>query len=155
MKILFVCTGNICRSPLAKGLLEKLVGDASVADRFEIESAGTTGYHVGESPHPGVRNLAEQNGFSLDGMRARQVNPRELREADWIIAMTPSHVEQLVRMDPHVRHRVRLLLDFAEESEQGVHDPYYDGDFEKTYRQVEAGCRGFLDFLLKQPQGTA
>lgn len=147
MRILFVCTGNICRSPLAKGLFEKLAQDEGVAERFEVDSAGTTDYHVGESPHPGVQHLAQERGFSLDG-RARQVTPEELASYDLIVAMSAEHVEQLARMDPDMRDRVRLLLEFVPEATKGVHDPYFDGDFQKTYDQVETGCRGLLDSFL-------
>ncbi|MFB6285373.1 MAG: low molecular weight protein-tyrosine-phosphatase [Candidatus Bipolaricaulia bacterium] len=150
IRILFVCTGNICRSPLAEGLFGKLVEDEGFAHMFEIGSAGTTSFHVGEPPHRGVVHLAQQHGIELDG-RARQVTSgEELETYDWIIGMTPEHVDRLRWMNVDAEDRIRLLLEFADGAQHGaggVHDPYYDGDFQKTYDQVEAGCRGLLQYL--------
>lgn len=150
MKVLFVCLGNICRSPLAEGVFRKFAQQAGVSDRFEVDSAGTSSYHVGESPHPGARHIAAQHGISLDGGYARRITPDDLERFDWLIAMDRSNAEALVRLDPAVRDKVRLLLDFADVGEKDVHDPYYDGSFEWTYRQIEAGCRGLLDHLRQQ-----
>lgn len=153
VRVLFVCTGNICRSPLAEGIFRQLVENRGLSQRFEVDSAGTTSFHVGEPPHRGVARLARKHGVHLDG-RARQVTSGdELESYDWIIGMTPEHTERLQWMNPDAEDRIRLLLDFAGESYSeagGVHDPYYDGDFQKTYDQVEAGCRGLLDHLLEE-----
>ena len=153
IRVLFVCTGNICRSPLAEGLLQRLIEDAGLDERFEVDSAGTTSFHVGEPPHRGVARLARAHGVHLDG-RARQVTSGdELEDYDWIIGMTPEHVERLQWMNPDAQDRIRLLLDFADgadRDEMGVHDPYYDDDFQRTYDQVESGCRGLLDFLRQE-----
>ena len=153
IRVLFVCTGNICRSPLAEGTFNKLIEDAGLADRFEVDSAGTTSFHVGEPPHRGVARLAREHDVPLDG-RARQVTSgNDLERYDWIIGMTPEHTEHLRWMNPDVEDRIRLLLEFAGEphvAAGGVHDPYYDGDFQTTYDQVEAGCRGLLDHLRKE-----
>lgn len=152
IRVLFVCTGNICRSPLAEGIFNKLIEDADIQNRFEVDSAGTTSFHVGEPPHRGVERLARENGVRLDG-RARQITGDELDRYDWIIGMTPEHVERLQWMNVDAHDRIRLLLDFAGEAYSdvgGVHDPYYDGDFQLTYDQVEAGCRGLLDHLIEE-----
>ncbi len=150
IRILFVCTGNICRSPLAEGIFRQLVENESLSERFEVDSAGTTSFHVGEPPHRGVVRLAQQHGIELNG-RARQVTSGEELEAyDWIIGMTPEHVDRLRWMNPDAEDRIRLLLEFAGGAQHGpggVHDPYYDGDFQMTYDQVEAGCRGLLQYL--------
>jgi len=150
IRVLFVCTGNICRSPLAEGVFRRLVDDQGLSERFEVDSAGTTSFHVGEPPHRGVARLAERHGVHLDG-RSRQVSGgEELDDYDWIIGMTPEHTDQLRWMNPEAADRIRLLLEFAGEphaSASGVHDPYYDGDFQMTYDQVAAGCRGLLAHL--------
>ena len=149
LKILFVCLGNICRSPLAEGLFKELLRREGLSERVEVGSAGTSDYHVGEPPHPGVRRLARRHGFSLalDGKRARQLSPQDVRTFDLIVAMDRSNLEEIVAMSPEARAKTRLLLDFAKAREKDVHDPYYTGDFERTYRQVEAGCRGLLEHL--------
>lgn len=147
VKILFVCLGNICRSPLAEGLFQKLAREAGLGDRIEVESAGTSAYHVGEPPHPGVRQLAEQHGFPLDGKRSRQLAPQDLARFDLILALDRQNLEEILMMDPGAGEKTHLLLDFAETDEKDVHDPYYDGDFLKTYEQVEAGCRGLIEHL--------
>ena len=152
IRVLFVCTGNICRSPLAEGIFRKLVDDHGRSEQFEVDSAGTTGFHVGEPPHRGVARLAQAHGVGLDG-RARQVTGEELDDYDWIIGMTPEHIEHLRWMNPDAGDRIRLLLDFAGEPHidaPGVHDPYYDGDFQRTFDQVEAGCRGLLAHLIDE-----
>lgn len=147
MKILFVCLGNICRSPLAEGLFREMLRREGLEGRVEVASAGTSDYHVGEPPHPGVRRLARQYGFSLDGKRARQITSQELRSYDLIVAMDRSNLEEILALEPEARERARLLMDFAPTREKDVHDPYYTGDFERTYRQVEAGCRGLLQHI--------
>jgi len=143
--ILFVCTGNICRSPLAEGVLKRMLAQAGLADRVRVDSAGTTGYHAGEAPHPGVAALAREHGVELDGKRARQVSPEDAEAFDLLIGMTRSHRDALAGAGD----KVRLLADFADFGDPDVHDPYYSGDFEKTYRQVEAGCRGLLEHLKR------
>lgn len=150
MKVLFVCLGNICRSPLAEGLFKELLRKEGLTDRVEVESAATSDYHVGEPPHPEVRRLAEAHGFSLDGKRARQLTPQDLEEFDLVVAMDRSNLEEILAMNPAAEGKTHLLLDFAQVREKDVHDPYYSGGFELTYRQIEAGCRGLLEHLKKR-----
>ncbi len=150
LRILFVCLGNICRSPLAEGLFRKLAQEAGLHDPIEVKSAGTSAYHLDEPPHPGVRQLAREYGFSLDGKRSRQITPEDLQRFDLIIAMDRSNLEDLLAMDPSVREKTHLLLEFAETDEKDVHDPYYNRDFQLTYEQVEAGCRGLIEHLRRR-----
>jgi len=147
LKVLFVCLGNICRSPLAEGLFREMLRREGLEGRVEVDSAGTSDYHVGEPPHPGVRRLARQYGFSLDGKRARQLTAQDLARYDLIVAMDRSNLDEILTLSPEARGKAHLLMDFAKAPEKDVHDPYYTGDFEWTYRQVEAGCRGLLQHV--------
>jgi protein-tyrosine phosphatase len=149
LKILFVCLGNICRSPLAEGLFRRLAEEAGAGDRFEVDSAGTSSYHVGEEPHAGTRRIAEQQGISLDGKRARQVGLDDLENFDLLIAMDRKNAAGLLDLSPAARDKVHLLLDYADVGTKDVHDPYFDGDFERTYRQIEAGCQGLLRHVMQ------
>jgi protein-tyrosine phosphatase len=146
MRILFVCTGNICRSPTAEAVMRKLVDDAGLADEFVIDSAGTGSWHDGDAPHALATDVAAAHGYVLDG-HARGVQPGELVDWDVVVGLDRSHVRELRDMAPDLdsRLKVRLLLDGAE-----VPDPYYGSraDFERTFELIEQGCRELLAQLL-------
>ncbi|MCG0239883.1 MAG: low molecular weight phosphotyrosine protein phosphatase [Firmicutes bacterium] len=150
VRVLFVCLGNICRSPMAEAVFRHLVREAGLEERFEIDSAGLGGWHVGEPPHPGTRAKLEEKGIDQTGLRARQVRREELGTWDYIIAMDEENVAGLRRLGAPP-DRVRLLLEFAPETGmREVPDPWYTGDFDETWRLVEAGCRGLLNYLRQQ-----
>lgn len=154
IKITFVCLGNICRSPMAEAVFTDLVEKEGLADQFEIDSAGTSSYHVGDSAHPGTRRVLRQHGIAGTG-RSRQVNRADLEEADYLIAMDRANASDLHHMARRLPldGRVHLLLDFAPNVRvKDVPDPYYAGNFEDVYRLVEAGCRGLLA-RIKSEQG--
>jgi protein-tyrosine phosphatase len=143
--VLFICLGNICRSPLAEGIFRHLAAPA-ISD-FQIDSAGTGDWHLGEPPHAGSRAVARAHGIDMTGQVSRQVRPEELQDWDWIIAMDSSNQSNLLRMgaDPA---RVRMLLEFAgEDAPSDVPDPYYEGGFERVYDLVHEGCSGLLEWL--------
>lgn len=154
--ILFVCLGNICRSPMAEGVFRQLVTDDGVPHHFRIDSAGTSRYHLGESPHPGTRRILSQHGITYTG-RARQVSPVDLNEFDYLIAMDADNLAELQLMlrssgGPEL-HR---LLDFAADAGvTNVPDPYYTGDFERTYQLVLDGCQGLLAHIRQHHQLNA
>jgi protein-tyrosine phosphatase len=148
-RVLFVCLGNICRSPLAQGVFEKLVNDAGLSDQFEVDSAGTASYHVGNRPHHGSQRVAVSHDISIDEQRSRQLKPSDYETFDWLIAMDESNLNHMRKAAPHLEDRIQLLLDFADHDEKEVHDPFYDDNFARTYHQVEAGCRSFLEYLIK------
>jgi len=147
IRVLFLCTGNICRSPMAEGVFLHLVREAGLQDRFTIDSAGTDHWHVGERVHRGTRKVLAAHGIQYDH-RGRRISRAEVDRWDYIIAMDYSNMHVLERMADGHRGEIGMLLDYA--PELGVHevpDPYYNGRFEEVYRLVEAGCRGLLDHI--------
>jgi protein-tyrosine phosphatase len=152
MRILFVCMGNICRSPTAEGVMRRLLEEEGLADRVEIESAGTGGWHVGQPPDARATLAARRRGVTLDGA-ARQVRPCDFRDFDLVIAMDRSNLRELLALAPDedAAEKVRLLREFdpASSGDLDVPDPFYGGDrgFETVLDLVEAACRGLLDEL--------
>ncbi len=151
-RILFVCTGNICRSPTAEGVFRHLCAEAGVAHAVEADSAGTHGYHVGEPPDERAQAKAAGRGYDLSDQSARRVRERDFHDFDLIVAMDRGHLAQLRRLAPRDgRAEVRLFLDFAGPAHRGrdVPDPYYGGlnGFEDVLDLVEAGARGILAHL--------
>jgi protein-tyrosine phosphatase len=151
IRILFVCTGNICRSPTAEGVFRHVVEQAGLADRIIAESAGTHGYHIGEAPDPRSQAAAAERGYDLSALRARRVERKDFDEFDYILAMDGTHMEILRRLCPprHAR-KLRLFMEFgADPAAREVPDPYYgDGEgFEHVLDLVEGASRGLLDHL--------
>lgn len=148
MRILFVCLGNICRSPTAEGVMRGLVAEQGLAGEFEIESAGTADWHVGHAPDSRAIAAAAQRGVELGGT-ARQVGVADFDRYDLVIAMDRSNREELLRLAPDeaARARVRLLREFGDGAELDVPDPYYgetDG-FEQVLAIVERSCAALLE----------
>ena len=147
-RILFVCLGNICRSPAAEGILRKKAKDRGL-DLY-IESAGTGGWHVGDPPDARMIKTAGKRGYKLDHLRARQVELSDFYTFDYLLAMDLSNQDDLLAMAPPNREcDIRLFLDFASSSERETPDPYYGGDagFEHVLNLLEQGAEGFLDHL--------
>ena len=141
--ILFVCTGNICRSPTAEAVLRHLAAEEGL--ELRIASAGIGDWHVGSAPDERAQRHAKSRGYDLSALRARQVSKRDFAEFDLILAMDRSHLRKLERMaPPEHRHKVRLFL-----PAQDVPDPYYGGPegFEQVLDLVEAACRDLLQEL--------
>jgi protein-tyrosine phosphatase len=149
--VLFVCLGNICRSPLAEGVFRHLVEQEGLADRFEIDSAGTGAWHVGERADARSALVAEQHGIELDS-RARQVEPGDFEHFDYIIAMDHDNLRTLKRMSATNGSGARIeLLRMHDKERDGdeVPDPYYGGSsgFESVYKMVKRSCRGLFKHL--------
>lgn len=147
--VLFVCLGNICRSPLAEGVMRHLATREGLADRMRIDSAGTGGWHVGAAPDPRSREVAQRNGISLDGQQARRVTPDDLQEFDLVVAMDRSNLDDLRSLaeDHGASARLVLLRDYDPEPGDGeVPDPYYGGPggFDDVYEMVHRSCRTLL-----------
>jgi len=153
ISVLFVCMGNICRSPTAEGAFRHVVEEAGLADKFLIDSAGTHAYHVGEPADRRARAAAEQRGISLDGIAARRVESKDFQQFDYVLAMDRlNHVTLVDRADAEHHDKVRLFLEFAAGTEDEVPDPYYGGSagFERVLDLVEEASRGLLETLRER-----
>lgn len=148
INVLFVCTGNICRSPTAEGVFRALVAAQGLSGRVGVDSAGTHAYHVGEPPDRRSTAAARKRGIELSDLRARKVRPADFDDFDLVLAMDRGHADILRKLCPPARaDRVRLFLDFAPElGAKDVPDPYYGGGdgFERVLDMIEAGAAGLL-----------
>lgn len=148
VKVLFVCLGNICRSPTAEGVFRAIVDEAGLSDLVNIDSAGTSGWHIGDPPDERGQRAALTRGYDLSQQRARKVGPRDFETFDYIIGMDSRNVADLSAMAPAgTRDKVSLFLAFAPETgEREIPDPYYGGPdgFDQVLDLVEAASRGLL-----------
>jgi protein-tyrosine phosphatase len=146
--VLFVCLGNICRSPTAEGVFRARVAAAGLADRVQVDSAGTAAWHIGKPPDARSLRHAAERGIDLSTLRARQVTPTDFLQFDFLLAMDHANHEALLRMAPPTqRHKVSLLLEHAPATGvREVPDPYYGGvdDFRAVLDLVEAAADGLL-----------
>jgi len=158
VRILFVCLGNICRSPTAEVVFRAVASREAPDFVLEIDSAGTAGYHVGELPDQRTRQAAARRGYDLSALRARVVEPRDYEYYDLILAMDRENLRALERRAPeHTRDRLRLFLEFAPETGiSEVPDPYYGGPngFEDVLDLIEAASRGLIQHLRRQSQAA-
>jgi protein-tyrosine phosphatase len=157
MKILFVCLGNICRSP-AEAVLRHLLAEVDVGGGVEIDSAGIGNWHIGEPPDLRAQAAARRRGFDMSALRARQITREDFERFDLILAMDRENLAELRRRSPQpFRDRVRLFLEFAPDlGEHDVPDPYYGGDagFEAVLDLTEQAARGLLDHLIAEMRGS-
>lgn len=148
VKVLFVCMGNICRSPTAEGVFRQLVTQAGLSDLIHIDSAGTHAYHVGEPPDHRAQAAALGRNIDLSSQRARKVHIGDFEQFDYVLAMDSSNYAELRHISDHnQQHKLRLFLDFAvNPGTREVPDPYYGGDqgFEHVLDLVEAASQGLL-----------
>jgi len=149
-KILFVCHGNICRSPMAEFVMKKLVKEAGLEKEFEIASAATSREEIGNPVYPPARRELAKHGLSCSGKYARQMTAADYDRYDYIPIMDRNNQRNIMRIigsDPE--NKVRLLMEYAGDR-RDVADPWYTGDFETTYRDVDEGCRALLDYILRR-----
>ncbi|NGP53846.1 low molecular weight protein-tyrosine-phosphatase [Thioalkalivibrio sp. XN8] len=151
--VLFVCLGNICRSPTAEGVFRALAREAGLEPELRIDSAGTGGYHVGATPDARAMAAASARGYDLSTIRARKVSVQDFHEFDLILAMDEDNLLHLQGIAPEgARARLGLLLDYAPGSAgRGVPDPYYGGrnGFEQVLDLVTEACAGLVDELRR------
>lgn len=149
IKILFVCHGNICRSPMAEYVMKDLVKKAGLADRFVIRSAATSTEEIGNPVYPPARRKLAEHGIRCDGHAARQLRKSDYAAWDLLIGMDNANFRNMNRIcggDPE--GKIHLLMDYTDRPGE-VADPWYTNDFERTWRDVEAGCRGLLASVLE------
>jgi protein-tyrosine phosphatase len=158
VRILFVCLGNICRSPTAEAVLRELAAREAPELTLEVDSAGTAAYHVGQPPDPRTRAAAARRGYDLSALRARTVESADFERFDLILAMDRDNLQALRQRAPsHAHERLRLLLEFSPEAApEDVPDPYYGGPngFEKVLDLVETASRGLLQHLRRRSRAS-
>lgn len=148
IRVLFVCMGNICRSPAGENIFRKLAADAGRTDDFEIDSAGTLGYHQGKPPDSRMASTLRSHGYPVNGL-ARQIKPADLAAFDLIVTMDPDNLSGVRRLDREGKHhaKIRPLVEFCSNHQVSeVPDPYYGGQqgFEQVIALLEDGCAGIL-----------
>ena len=151
-KVLFVCMGNICRSPTAEGSFRSIVSKQELSDCFEIDSAGTHAYHIGNSPDSRSQKTARKYGVDLSNLRARQVHESDFYYFDYIIAMDTDNIEILKSICPtDSQSQIKLLLDYLPDNGfQSVPDPYFAGKFDEVFEMIYEACSSFLESLVKK-----
>jgi len=153
MRILFVCMGNICRSPSAQGVFRHALARRAPGLAIEIDSAGTHDYHLGEAPDARALAAARRRGIDISGLRARRVVADDFERFDLILAMDDDNVRELQRLAHHDRHeRIRLIMEYAPRAaRRAVPDPYYGGGqgFEEVLDLLEEAADGLIDVLMK------
>lgn len=147
IKVLFVCLGNICRSPMAEFLLKDMVKKKNIENEFIIESAGTSNEEEGNPVHFGTRRKLSEIGISTDGKYARKLQKEDYEKYDYILAMEEKNVKDLIRiLGEDKDNKVHRLLDYSE-NPRDIADPWYTGNFDETYNDIMEGLESFLEYL--------
>ena len=150
IKGLFICHGNICRSPMAEFVMKELVRQAGLEEKIQIASAATSTEEIGNPVYPPAQRKLAEHQISCAGKTARQLRREDYLEYDFLVGMDRANLENMKRMlggDPE--EKLSMLLDYAGRRGEEVADPWYTRDFDATYRDVLAGCRGLLDQIKK------
>ncbi|MCQ2374227.1 MAG: low molecular weight phosphotyrosine protein phosphatase [Phascolarctobacterium sp.] len=151
VKVLFVCHGNICRSPMAEFMFKDMVKKLHKEDQFEIASAATSREEIGNPVHYGTRNKLAQFGISVAGKYARQMTKQDYEHYDYVLIMDHNNYRNTLRIIGQDKlQKVHLLLDFTARKGQSIADPWYTGDFDITYNDIKEGLEGFYSYLVQQ-----
>ncbi|WP_149453291.1 low molecular weight protein-tyrosine-phosphatase [Pasteuria penetrans] len=153
ISVLFVCLGNICRSPMAEAVMRHKVEEGGFADQIHVESAGTCDLHVGESPHPGTQERLRAVGIAYDTIRARHLQADDVRRCTYVVVMDDKNLADVQKLNDRCKHKVIRFVDLIPDTEHThVPDPWFTGDFHTTYQLVEEGCRHLLRRICKEHQ---
>src|SRR5699024_6773873 len=148
----FLCCGNICRSPMAEAIFRGLVKEEGLSDKIEVDSAGLGHWHVGEAPHKGTREMLEKQNISHEGMEARQFVARDFSDLNYLIAMDDQNISGLQEIGANNDDTmVAKLMDFVDEAgEADVPDPFFTGNFDYTYELVAKGCHELFHYIRNE-----
>lgn len=150
IKVLFVCLGNICRSPMAEFVMKDIVRKRGLEERFFIESAATSREAVGEGIYYGTRDILKEQKIPFTEHRARQMTKEDYQKFDYILGMEEKNIVNIKRIiGKDAENKVYRLLDFSE-NPRDIIDPWYYGNFDSTFYDIEEGCNQFLDYALKE-----
>lgn len=154
VRILFVCLGNICRSPMAEAVFRHMVREKGLSDKIEVDSAGTALWHSGKPPHGGTRKILDEKNISYEGMTARQIFQGDFKKFDYVITMDDENMTN-IQSEYEIPDTVvvRKLMEFVDNpKELNVPDPYYTGNFEYTYELIHEACELLLQYIIEKHQ---
>ena len=149
IKILFVCHGNICRSPMAEFLMKELVQSRGLENEFYIESAATSREEIGNGVYPPVKRILKSRGIDCSAKRARQMTRADYDKFDYIVCMDANNLRNMGYIAVDTQNKYSRLLDYTN-NPHDVADPWYSGDFETTEMEVEKGCKALLEYILNK-----
>ncbi|WP_066383388.1 low molecular weight protein-tyrosine-phosphatase [Neobacillus mesonae] len=150
INVLFVCLGNICRSPMAEALFRDLVKKEKLEDKISVDSAATSSWHIGSPPHKGTLAILKKYNISSAGLAGRQLTKEDFEKFDYIIGMDESNTNNIATITGQPKHpKIIRLLDLTDHHKD-VPDPYYTGDFQETYDLVSEGCQALLGKIQKE-----
>ena len=150
INVLFVCLGNICRSPMAEALFRNLVKKENLTDKIAVDSAATSSWQIGFPPHEGTLNILKKYHISSNGLVGRRLRKEDFYKFDYIIGMDESNIKNIYRITSKPNHpKIIRLLDLTK-YRKDIPDPFYTGDFDETYRLVSAGCRVLLNKIRSE-----
>ncbi len=151
INVLFVCLGNICRSPMAEAILRHQVKEAGLETKVSVDSAGTGDWHIGHIPHEGTRELLDRHQVGYEGIQARQFASRDFESFDYIVCMDDSNWSNVKNLPGAKEEGLIKFMDLLPHHElREVPDPYYTGNFEQVYELMKAGCEVLLDRIIKE-----
>ncbi|NBI29121.1 low molecular weight protein-tyrosine-phosphatase [Chengkuizengella marina] len=150
IRVLFVCLGNICRSPMAEAVFRHKVNKRGLQNKIEVDSAGTGDWHIGNPPHEGTRNILDEYEVDYTGLKARQVVVEDMNDFDYIIAMDEKNLKDLKMLSKDKEIQIYRMLEFLPSSEiTNVPDPYFTGNFDEVYEMIDSSCEQLLETMIK------